>query len=330
MYRINFARNIDPSKWGKLLLNSKDATVFHTYEWVQTLNKTYPNYKPLFLVASDEDGELVGGMPIIALRQKGFRHFLSMPFGTYGGFLIKDNMDENLRIAGLKKFYRLTRWNHGESIVIDFPKKCGFLESLGFEWKKNFTHVLELNLPFDEIWTKIFSKKVRNETRQALKRGVVTEELKDASQLEGACDMISKTYERHKIQPYPLKLYENILGIMGERKLVRWLIAKYNEKPIATSMFFTFKDNVIYWMNASYVEYRNLQPNNLLLSEMIKWSCENGYKYFNFGASPSEANGLIRFKENWGARKTEYNSYEKVSPTFKFASFCKRILSRRR
>jgi len=326
LYRINFTWNINPSEWYKLLLNSKDATIFHTYEWIQVLEKTYPNHKPLFLIASNENAELVGCMPIIALREKGFRHFFSTPFG-YGGFLIRNDMNESLRIMGLRKFCELGKvWNHGRSMINDFSKKCGFLASLGFKEKKGFTHVLELNVPFDQIWAGIISKKARNETRQAVKRGVTVEELKDNSQLELLHDMILETYDRHKTEPYPLKYYENILAIMGERKLVRWLIAKHSGKPVATSLFFTFKESVVYRMNSSYMEYRNLQPNNLLISEMIKWSCENGYKSFDFGGSPLEANGLIRFKENWGAKKTELNVYEKVSPIFKFASFCKRIL----
>jgi lipid II:glycine glycyltransferase (peptidoglycan interpeptide bridge formation enzyme) len=293
---------------------------------MQVLEKTYPNYRPLYLTASNENGELVGCMPIITLREKGFRHFFSTPFG-YGGFIVRDDMDEGLRIMGLRKFCELGRkWNHGKSLVTDFTKKSGFLTSLGFKKKKSFTHVLELNIPFDEIWTKVINKKARNETRQAMKRGVTVEELNDNSQLELVHDMISKTYERHKTPPYPWEYYENILAIMGERKLIRWLIANHDGKPIATSLFFTFKENVVYRMNSSYAEYRNLQPNNLVVSEMIKWSCENSYKYFDFGGSPSEANGLIRFKENWGAKKTELNVYEKASPIFKFASLCKRIL----
>ena len=37
------------------------------------------------------------------------------------------------------------------------------------------------------------------------------------------------------------------------------------------------------------------------LKGTLETLCEAGYIEYNFGASPQEAAGLIRFKESWGA-----------------------------
>ena len=45
-----------------------------------------------------------------------------------------------------------------------------------------------------------------------------------------------------------------------------------------------------------------LRPNNFLVASLLETLCQAGYNEYNFGASPSDASGLIRFKEGWGAR----------------------------
>lgn len=326
VYDFSLVENVETSDWNKLLNNSKDALVTHTCEWVRTLCNSYPGHKSLFIIARNESGDIVGGMPIVTLQRKGFRHYWSMYNAGCGGFIIRDDMDEDLRIAGLRRFDELTKRYNGEALVVDFYGKCGFLKSLGFTESKRFTHFLELNMPFAEIWDKKIDKKARNETRQAIKKGVVIEEVKDFS--EPILEMILKTCKKRKRQPYPTAMYENTLRVMGEAELVRWLVAKYNERPIATSAFLVFKESVTYWVNASHDEYLKLRPNNLLLSEMIKWSCENGYKYFNFGPSDVGAYGLMKFKEDVGGRKMEYKSYERVSPSLRLALSCMEVLKK--
>jgi lipid II:glycine glycyltransferase (peptidoglycan interpeptide bridge formation enzyme) len=228
----------------------------------------------------------------------------------------------------LEEFWKLAhRWDVLDSYIVDFYQKCGLLRSLGFSGMRCFTHVLLLDLPDEEIWTKRLSKKARNQTRLAQKKGVQIEEI-NSDCLDLVYEMICETSKRHMSVPYPSRLYENIFKIMKSKSLVKWLVARYEGKPIATSMFFAFKDSLTYWTNASLEEFRNLQPNNLLLWEMIRWGCKNGFRSLNMGASPLEAVGLTKFKESWGARRYEYVVYDRSSSLFRFLYRGRKILRR--
>jgi len=204
----------------------------------------------------------------------------------------------------------------------DYSNKCQYLKNLGFECKNDFLHLLELRPPFNRLYEEIFKRCIRKNVRSATEKGIVLEEVKNISQVEQYYNIAADTYLRHgdKMR-YSLDFYKNIFNIMSPKMLIKWHLAKKDNIVVAGTLHFIYKDMIFDFLNASHKEYQNLRPNDLLVYSMIKWGVENGYKYYNFGASPSEAKGLIRFKENWGAKKVEYLIYEKKSTLFKVERF---------
>jgi hypothetical protein len=55
------------------------------------------------------------------------------------------------------------------------------------------------------------------------------------------------------------------------------------------------------WLPVSIESSWPLRPNNFLIARTLETLCQAGYLEYNFGASPHDAAGLIRFKEGWGA-----------------------------
>jgi len=327
MFEIKIVKDINLEEWNELLLNSREATVFHTKEWIEVLMKTYHNYEPLYIIAN-ENGKVIGGMPVFDDKRFGVHNFLSMPLSTYGGPVSLD-ADAMVVESILRKFSKLgEKLNPGLLRVIDLSKKCDVLKSFAFHERKFSTHILDLNCSLDYIWTNKINKKTRNEVRQSQKREVTVESVKNKVDVHLCYEMITNLAKRHNTTPLPFELYDNLFKIMPKSGLVRWEVAKYKNIPIANCIYFTYKDKMFYWMNASYKEYQNLRPNDLLVYSMIRWGVENGYKYCNFGASPPEAKGLIRFKESWGAEKVEYLMYEKKSKLFKVAGFFRNKLKK--
>jgi hypothetical protein len=326
MFEIKIVKDINLEDWNELLSHSEEATIFHTKEWIEVLVKTYSNYKPLYIIAI-KNNKIIGGMPVINDKRFGVNNFISMPLSTYGGPVVLDS-DISTINGILREFSKLNKsLNVGLLRIIDFSKKCDFLKYFGFYEKKLFTHILNLNFPWDYILANKINKKTRN-VRQSQKRGVTVESVKNKVDVHLCYEMITNLAKRHNTTPLPFELYDNFFKIMTKSGLVKWEVAKYKNIPIATCIYFTYKDKIFYWINASYKEYQILRPNDLLVYSMIKWGVENGYKYCNFGASPPEAKGLIQFKENWGAEKVEYSMYEKKSKLFKVVKFFKNKLKK--
>ncbi len=83
-----------------------------------------------------------------------------------------------------------------------------------------------------------------------------------------------------------------------------WTILE-DDQPVAAAVFLTHNGTVTYKYGASDERALNKRPNNLLLAEAIRWSCEAGFHTFDFGRTEVENEGLRAFKSGWGAEEVE-------------------------
>jgi lipid II:glycine glycyltransferase (peptidoglycan interpeptide bridge formation enzyme) len=67
--------------------------------------------------------------------------------------------------------------------------------------------------------------------------------------------------------------------------------------------------HVFNWLTVSKAEFLDHRPVELIDASVIEWAVKNGNSVYNFGASPPDAVGLIKFKEKWGAKKHSYKTY---------------------
>ncbi len=93
------------------------------------------------------------------------------------------------------------------------------------------------------------------------------------------------------------ELFEAGLGFV-------WLVFD-DERPIAAAVFLTYNGTATYKYSASDAASLAKRPNNLLLPEAIRWSCEAGLRSFDFGRTDIENVGLRKFKRSWGAEEQE-------------------------
>lgn len=65
-------------------------------------------------------------------------------------------------------------------------------------------------------------------------------------------------------------------------------------------------------MSAFLKEYQAYMPTNLLIKDSIEQACNEGYKYYNFGASGDlgkGGQGVRKFKESFGSETAETKCY---------------------
>jgi lipid II:glycine glycyltransferase (peptidoglycan interpeptide bridge formation enzyme) len=87
------------------------------------------------------------------------------------------------------------------------------------------------------------------------------------------------------------------------------LVATYENKPIAASIFFQLVYKAIYKYAASDKKYLCLRPNNLIMWEAIKWYARNGFSTISLGRTEPANFGLRRFKSSWGAIENTLSYY---------------------
>jgi serine/alanine adding enzyme len=86
----------------------------------------------------------------------------------------------------------------------------------------------------------------------------------------------------------------------------------YNDKLIASCIIFKYQKLLHYHIGGSYLEYRNLRPNNLIHCSIIKYGIENDYELYHLGGGLNDNDSLYDFKNKIGDKKFEYTIYKNV------------------
>jgi hypothetical protein len=293
------------SKWEEIIAASEHSYFFHTPAWARILEETYGGKIATRLYEIDGKEILV---PMMKHKRHGFYLYSSMEHG-YGGILSTSELSPEVFQKILKDILS------GKSLLftmslppfVDLPVQKGiFIKEVNSEW--NYTHVLSLEKGFEYLW--------KNKFKRDLKRGIMKAEgnnikIINTNELE-YFRMFYSLYENrskvwgYNVPPHPWKFYENLHKFGSPYVQLR--LAVKDDKMIAGLITFEYSDNIFRWMNASLEEYFEYYPNNLLDKELIKYACENGFKYYNFGAS-GNLEGVRKFKERFGAEKVEVKQY---------------------
>lgn len=311
---IKTINNMDENKWDELLESSTHSTVYHTRTWAEVWEKTYPRSNSFFIVWIDEKEDYLAGLPVWQKDKFGLRSFYSMPFGTYGGLIRKEKTDSRAFLPVYEKLLQMYgRVRMIKVQLVDFSSANNHLEDFGFSSSKYYTHLIHLNQIDQSSPMQNFSRKRREGIRQSHRRGIEVKDIRSLKDVRRCYQLSWETYKRHngELVKYPFKLFENIFTLMGERNLLKWVIALKDERIIGSLINFVFKDTLYAWEGGSDFGELNARPNDALFLYSILWAKQNGCKFFNFGATPEGAEGMIKFKESWGAETKEYLIYEK-------------------
>ena len=325
MMAIEIVEDIDSHEWDEFLGNSSEATGFHTKEWIDAIVETYPNRRPLYIIARDSQKKIAGGMPVIDVSRFGIHNYVAMPFGTYGWPIIRDDASESVREDILAEIERFSRgWNVGLTRIVSLRK----LVLPGFRATDAYTHILPLSQDAEAVWNSMGGK-TRNQCRKANQSGVIVE-------LENSSDAFCKYYNMYvesarrwgrRSPPYPWSLFANLQRRADMGRIKLWL-AKINGEPVAGALCFYGTTEVIWWSGAMFAQYSKVCPNNALQRAIIEHACQRGYRSYNMGGS-GDLEGVRRFKEGFGAKRLDYQVYERERTIYRAYAIAHKLLRKR-
>ena len=283
--------------WDRYVQKSDGGTFYHQIGWRNAVVNTY-GCRFYYLMALEDD-EIVGILPLFVMGGFPFEKALvSVPFAPYGGICANNQGIENELLKAAKD--------------IAHSEKAGYLELRCFDktdlnliLRDDFaTLILQLDPDSEKLWQS-FKPKVRNQTRKAMKSGL---EVKIGNQyLRDFYNIYAENMRDLGTPVHSLNLFKNIIREFPG--LVETVVLLYSQKIIGGAFLSFYKDTVNDLWASSLREYFQYCPNNLLYREAIKYSCEKGYKYFDFGRSEWNS-GTFKFKEQWGAEpKQLYYQY---------------------
>jgi CelD/BcsL family acetyltransferase involved in cellulose biosynthesis len=291
----------DRAAWDALVEASPEATVFHTSAWASLWLEEWRGARWVAHVIEDGQGYAAGIAAVVRNRPLG-RTVFSMPYGTYGGPLVREGHPDPgaARRDLLSSFSRLLgsrwtmrsemTWYQGE--IAEVPPELSPLAG--------FTHVLPLGRDFESL-AEGFTPAARRLVRQAEESGLTIRAASGEQDVRAFYDIAVETVRRRGGKPKPWSLYERIHRTLVPSGVARFHLVHHGEVAVAGSLHLFHEGVATSWLPVSRRSSWPLRPNNFLVARTLETLCEAGYVEYNFGASPHDADGLIRFKESWGA-----------------------------
>jgi CelD/BcsL family acetyltransferase involved in cellulose biosynthesis len=294
---------VDPAAWDALVAASPDATVFHTAAWARIWEEEWPDARWEAL-ALEDGGGYAAAIGAIVRRRGPVRVVYSMPYATYGGPIVRRGHPDpaRARTALLEAWAREARglltlrselaWYRGDRAA--FPDALAPVEA--------FTHVLPLTPDVEALWQG-FAPSTRRLVRQGEESGLTMRAIEGEEELRVFHEIATGTVHRRGGRPKPYSLFARIWRTMAPAGLARVHLVQHAGEDIAGSLHFFHEGVATSWLPVSRQERWHLRPNNFLTAHILETLASAGYLEYNFGASPEDAAGLIRFKEGWGARR---------------------------
>lgn len=158
------------------------------------------------------------------------------------------------------------------------------------------TIAIDLTSP-DDIWNNMTSKK-RGKIRKAEKNGIEIHHGQGIDLFNEFMPIYNATMEKDDATDYyffAMPFYEAIHE--GLKDNYEMFYATLDEKIIMMAIMLYCNGQMHYHLSGSLLEYRNLEPNNLLLYKAALWGYEHGLKTLHLGGGVGSADDpLFTFK----------------------------------
>ncbi len=296
--KITEVRKATSIEWDKIWRECDFATYYHSREWAVIWQKyTQGRLIPEALHIMFSDGNSVL-LPFSSRRiLMGFaRQYVLSPAGTYGGWLSLDELSASH--GRLLSEYIV---NHLKNVTWRLNPYTPFETNLNVKGIKNDeTHTLDLDCGFEGVY-KRWSRGAASSVRKARRVGV---EIREAITFQDWKDYYEvyedslKRWGESASSKYDWSLFENMYNLSSPD--VKLWLAFFEGQVVAGALCLYAKKHVGYWHGAALSQYFKLRSVNLLVYEMIKQSCGDGYKWFDFNPSGGHE-GVRVFKERCGA-----------------------------
>jgi hypothetical protein len=297
-FKIRLLSDQDPL-WDTIAGSSK-LSIYHTREWKRLVEAVF-GHRGHYLVAHSK-GSILDLLPAFVVNSLPTgKRVISTPYeGCYGGF---STSRADVRVALASHLAAIAKTKRIQHIEIRSRRRMSQLVELGFEERSPLL-VSQIDLcDIDTNWGKL-SKNHRRNVRLAEKRGVVVTTATNLDEMRRFHDIVARHYHRLGV-PFPSRMYfEEIWRRLAHENLARLLLAKIGSEIIGGHLLLLSGRDLI--SKYSAVErtdrFGKIYASYPLFWEGIQYGVENGYSVFNLGVTGSENQGLLDFKNRFGAQ----------------------------
>lgn len=303
---------IDPltdPRWASFVEGHPSACAFHSEGWLRALAETY-GYEPLAVTTSEPAAELTNALPFCRVKSWITGHRLvSLPFSDHCQPLVHTEGDTRVLIdtsvdallAGKAKFVEFRPANPNLSLLGDSHESAAYC-----------MHWLDLTPSLETLFGNLHKDSIQRKIRRAEREGLSYQNGRSPALLEMFYSLLIRTRRRHGLPPQPIAWFRNLLRFMEESIEIR--VALKDELPIASILTLQHPRSMIYKYGCSDERYHATGAMPFLFWRLIEETKSASIPILDFGRSDFDNPGLIRFKDQWGTRKTDLKYYRYPAP----------------
>jgi lipid II:glycine glycyltransferase (peptidoglycan interpeptide bridge formation enzyme) len=163
-------------------------------------------------------------------------------------------------------------------------------------------HALNLEPVLETLFHNFHKDSTQRKIRRAEREGLTEQVGRSDSFLEQFYRLQLLTRRRHSVLPQPQSWFRNMTDCFGEALQIR--LAFKGDQSIAGILTLRHKNSLVYKYGCSDAAFNNLGGMHLLFWRAIQEAKALGLHQFDLGRSDIDNEGLITFKDRWGAMRS--------------------------
>jgi CelD/BcsL family acetyltransferase involved in cellulose biosynthesis len=270
------------------------SSVFHTVQWLDALRRTY-GYEPIAVTTCPPGTELDNAVVFCQIESwLTGRRWVSLPFSDHCDPLVDD-------ISALGSSFEGKLSRNGLRYVELRPTRplAAGQHSADSTYCR---HQIDLAQDLDTLLHNCHKSSTQRKIARADREGLIEESGRSKHLLDSFYRLLLLTRRRHSMPPQPRRWFENLIDSLGDTLTIR--VAKKDGQAIAAILTLRFKDTLVYKYGCSDARFHPLGGMHFLFWRSICDAKQDGLLRFDLGRSDLEDQGLITFKDRWGAERS--------------------------
>jgi len=284
------------ARWDPFVQGHSRSSVFHTSAWLEALHRTY-GYKLVAYSTSSPTEPLENA--IVFGRVESWltgRRLVSLPFSDHCEPLIGTEEAPGTIAAILNRELQQSGWSYLEMRPLGtIPVTTPYVHT-GIEYA---FHQLDLRPDLHCLFNNFHKSCIQRKIRRAEREGLVYREGSSEELLDVFCRLFELTRIKHRVPPQPRQWFRNLMNCLGPALKIR--VASKADQPVAAMITLRHKGTMVYKYGCSDICFNHLGGMQLLYWNAIQEAKAAGLSCFDFGRTDADQQGLITYKNRWGA-----------------------------
>ncbi|MEW5691822.1 MAG: GNAT family N-acetyltransferase [Candidatus Hydrogenedentota bacterium] len=302
------------------LYNEFILTKTHIYsphqseKWLKMLKNVLND--ELKVITAYNGNEIVAVFPLMIRKRERGSVINSLPLsGSPGGIILKMGISDDMKL----KIINRVKDYFDNYILKDNILSYTIIQTPMSEiTRDDYIKLIDPDYVYDRItqYTDLetdelnYRPEVRNRIRRAIRKNVIIDDSIADSKLEEFWLVYKDNMERKNLAVKSISQFKNYIELFGDS--VKYKLALFDNKVIGGIVYFIFGKHVFLIEVVYKKEYGSLQPCTLAIDSALKECKQNGFKYWNFGASDKKDNGVYIFKSKFGPFEVYYSYFTKI------------------